>query len=147
MNDEQNFNPKPERELPPELEARIVAWVLGEASAFEAAELGRLCAEQPEVALFKRRIETVHELAGEAERPMSATERESLRLSAEKRAKLLAVIGAADAGNATETPTQKANDRVATFPPPRSSWSGVTTAIRPREDRWGWGPRRRSRWS
>ena len=38
------------------MEARIVAWVLGEASAFEIAELERLCAEHPELELFHRRM-------------------------------------------------------------------------------------------
>lgn len=55
-----------------ELEARIVAWVLGEASAFEAAELKRLCAERPELAVFKRRIQAVHGLLGEAAHPLPA---------------------------------------------------------------------------
>jgi len=47
------------------IEARIVSWVLGEASAFEAAELERLCEQQPELAIFKRRIQAVHGLVGE----------------------------------------------------------------------------------
>lgn len=85
-NDEKNF----------ELEARVVAWVLGEASAFEVAELERLCAEQPELAVFKRRIEAVHGLTGEAVKPA----KEPLRLSAERRAKVLAVIGGAGAAPA-----------------------------------------------
>ncbi|HVJ45579.1 MAG TPA: von Willebrand factor type A domain-containing protein [Luteolibacter sp.] len=38
------------------VEARIVAWVLGEASAFEIAELERLCAEKPELAAFHQRM-------------------------------------------------------------------------------------------
>ena len=44
------------------IEARIVAWVLGEASAFEAEELQRLCEEQ--LASFKkpRRLERVDAL-------------------------------------------------------------------------------------
>lgn len=76
--------------LPPALETRVVAWVLGEASAFEAAELERLCTERPELAVFKRRIEAVHGLVGAAVRP---SKQEPLRLSAGRRAKLLAVIG------------------------------------------------------
>ncbi len=76
--------------IPPELEARVVAWVLGEASAFEAEELARRCAEQPELALFKRRIEAVHGLVGHAAKP----EAPSLHLSPEKRGKLLQAISA-----------------------------------------------------
>ncbi|MGD7653222.1 MAG: VWA domain-containing protein, partial [Verrucomicrobiales bacterium] len=44
------------------LEARIVAWVLGEASAFEAEELEKLCVEREELGVFKRRIERMHGL-------------------------------------------------------------------------------------
>lgn len=79
-----------------ELEARIVAWVAGEASAFETAELERLVAAQPELAIFKRRIEAVHGLVAEAARPEAA----SLRLAPERRAKLLATIGAGEGASA-----------------------------------------------
>jgi Ca-activated chloride channel family protein len=73
-----------------ELEARIVAWVSGEASAFEVAELERLVRERPELAVFKRRISAVRDLVAEAVRP----ETEPLRLSGEARDKLLKAIGA-----------------------------------------------------
>lgn len=49
------------------VEARIVAWVLGEASAFEAAELERLCDERPELLGFRRRMRALHGLLTEAE--------------------------------------------------------------------------------
>ena len=89
MNHDEN---KPEMQtwIEPELEARVVAWVAGEASAFEAAELGRLIGEKPELAIFKRRIEAVHGLVAEAARPDQAP----LRLAPERRAKLLQTIGA-----------------------------------------------------
>jgi secreted protein with Ig-like and vWFA domain len=92
MNNDDTFNQNKNTNPPTptaEWEARVVAWVLGEASAFEIAELERLCAEHPEWAVFKRRMEAVHGLAGEAAKPP----RETLRLSPERRAKLLAVIG------------------------------------------------------
>ncbi|MES2996509.1 MAG: von Willebrand factor type A domain-containing protein [Verrucomicrobiota bacterium] len=38
------------------VEARIIAWVAGESSAFEAEELARLCAEKPELEIFRRRM-------------------------------------------------------------------------------------------
>ena len=44
------------------LEARIVAWVLGEASSFEAAELEKLCAADPALRLFERRMRVLHGL-------------------------------------------------------------------------------------
>src|ERR1044071_2167108 len=80
MNDE-NKTPEMNTWIEPELEARIVAWVAGEASPFEVAELERLVAEKPELAIFKRRIEAVHGLVGEAARPDAPP----LRMSAERR--------------------------------------------------------------
>jgi len=81
-------NPEIENPTSPELEARIVAWVAGEASAFEAAELKRLIQEKPELAVFKRRIEAVQGLVAEAVRP----EKVPFRLAPERRAKLLQEI-------------------------------------------------------
>jgi Mg-chelatase subunit ChlD len=49
------------------IEARIVSWVLGDASAFEAAELERICEERPELLIFLHRIRTLHGLLTEAE--------------------------------------------------------------------------------
>lgn len=109
MNNDDHFkstpaNPNsPKTTLPPELEARVVAWVLGEASPFEAAELAQRCTEQPELAVFKRRIEAVHGLVGAVERPRG----EPLRLSPERRAKLLAVIGADSPGKPAAIPGGK----------------------------------------
>ncbi|MES2697537.1 MAG: von Willebrand factor type A domain-containing protein, partial [Verrucomicrobiota bacterium] len=77
----------------PELEARLIAWVAGELPDFEQAELEKLVAARPELANFKRRMELVRELVQEAEKP----EAEPLRLSPERRAKLLKTLGA-DAG-------------------------------------------------
>ena len=48
-------------------EARIVAWVLGEASGFEAAELERLCVERPELEIFHRRMLALNGLLAEVE--------------------------------------------------------------------------------
>ena len=83
------------------LEARIVAWVLGEASAFEVAELERLAAAQPELALFKRRMEAVHGLLGAA---AQVKKTDTLHLAPERRAKVLAAIGAAPATATGDTP-------------------------------------------
>ncbi|MFT6382894.1 MAG: hypothetical protein ACJAXZ_004398, partial [Akkermansiaceae bacterium] len=43
--------------IEPELEARIVALILGESSVFEAGSLAALMDERPELAAFKDRIE------------------------------------------------------------------------------------------
>ncbi len=84
MNDDKtHFDPS--HPIEPELEARVVAWVLGEASPFEAAELERRCAIEPELAIFKRRTEAVHGLLGEAARPADV----AWRLAPERRAALL----------------------------------------------------------
>ncbi len=76
------------REEPPagsdeRLEARIVAWVLGEASAFEAEELARLCAERPDLEAFRRRTEKLHGLLQENAAPADDA---AWKLPAEKRA-------------------------------------------------------------
>ncbi len=93
--DDQNPNFTPLND--PELEARIVAWVAGEASAFEVAELTRLIGEKPELGIFKRRIEAVHGLVGEAIKPDHAP----LRLSEERRTKLLQAIGGSESVSTT----------------------------------------------
>jgi len=89
MNNE-NHSPAPQRPSDAELEERIVAWVLGEASASEIAALQAAVAARPELAAFKRRIAAVHGLVAEAAPP----DAEPLRLSPDRRAKLLAAIGA-----------------------------------------------------
>ena len=74
-------------------EARIVAMVLGEASDFEKDELERAIAEQPELGVFRERIETLHELLGEVGRSDEFQENEEWRLPEANREKLLAAIG------------------------------------------------------
>jgi Mg-chelatase subunit ChlD/tetratricopeptide (TPR) repeat protein len=87
MNDSSNS-------LPPSgddaLEARIVAWVLGEASPFEAAELEKLCSENPELRDFERRTRDLHEiLAADATPGMGA----AWKLPAGKREKVTDLLG------------------------------------------------------
>ncbi len=72
------------------LEARITAWVLGEASPFEAAELETLCAADPELQLFLNRIKALHSLL--LETPPSSSD-QFWKLSPENRAKLDPIIG------------------------------------------------------
>ena len=43
------------------VETRIVAWVLGESSALESADLERLCKARPELPIFRRRIDALHQ--------------------------------------------------------------------------------------
>jgi len=89
MNDDEK-NVGPQLWIDPALEARVVAGVLGETSAFEAAELERILAENPELAIFKRRIEAVHALVGAAVRP----EAPKIQLSPGRRQQLLEKLGA-----------------------------------------------------
>lgn len=72
------------------LEARIVAWVLGEASAFEEAELERLCEERPELLVFRRRMRALHGLLTEAEKQQPD---EGWKLPEEKRRVLDEIFG------------------------------------------------------
>jgi len=72
------------------VEARIVAWVLGEASHFEAAELERLCEERPELLVFRHRMRALHGLLTEAE---AAEPDLSWKLSPEKQKILDEIFG------------------------------------------------------
>jgi len=71
MNDKQ---PPVEAAVDEVLGARIVAWVLGEASAFEVAELERLCGEDASLREFHRRMRHLHEMLGRAEPSAAAGE-------------------------------------------------------------------------
>ncbi len=87
MNDESHNST-----IEPELEARIVSLVLGEASDFETEELKRLIALRPELAVFQQEMQQVHGLmqtigAGELEKPDA-----NWKLSADRREAVLAVI-------------------------------------------------------
>lgn len=89
---EESHNPNREDNIEPELEARIIALVLGEASDFETEELHRLIAQRPELAAFKQRMESMHGLllqagAGEFEAPSG-----EWKLPSNKRNAVLAAI-------------------------------------------------------
>lgn len=74
-------------------EARIVAWVHGEVSAIEAAELEKLCAVRPDLERFRKEIAGLHGLLGEA-----TTEDSGWALSPERRARLEAAFAGSPAG-------------------------------------------------
>lgn len=88
----QPLEPNLETWIEPELEARIVALVMGEASDFEREELERLIAEKPELALFRDRIASTHELLGEV--ASGKGDAAEWKLSAERRKSVLDVISA-----------------------------------------------------
>ncbi len=88
-----NDNPPPIGIHPDDqLEARITAWVLGEASPFEIAELESLVAKSPELRLFLARTRAIHSLLQEAETTANAPS-EDWKLPDEKRAKLAPILG------------------------------------------------------
>ncbi len=72
------------------LEARITAWVLGEASSFEAGELEKLCAADPALGLFERRLRVLHGLVAEDFKTGPAAE---WKLSESKRVKITDLLG------------------------------------------------------
>jgi Mg-chelatase subunit ChlD len=99
------MNPPLEPWNDPTLEARVVACVLGEASAFERAEIDRLLSESPELAAFARRIRAVHGLLGEATRGGAE---DIWKMEPDRRGKLLLALGApAPASQAVAMPAPK----------------------------------------
>ena len=86
----------------PELEARIVALVLGEASDFEREELNRLIEEWPDLAAFKEQIQGVHGLLRDVATGESVADDDEWKLPAEKRSAVLAVIGGETKEQSTE---------------------------------------------
>lgn len=75
--------------IEPELEARIVALVLGEASAFEAEELERLISERPELKAYRTGLEKIDGIVSEAHREQEESE---WKLSDVRRGKIQAKI-------------------------------------------------------
>lgn len=75
--------------IEPDVEARLVALVLDEASAFEAEELERLMEERPELKACKERLEKIHGVLAEAHRDQDDKQ---WRLSEKRRAKVLAKV-------------------------------------------------------
>lgn len=76
--------------IEPEIEARIVSLIAGEASDFERDELERLMTERPELRVFRRRLEAVHGLIGESAR---RDDDDEWKLSEKRRSEVLEVIG------------------------------------------------------
>ena len=90
---EESQNPS----IDPELEARLVAFVLGEASDFEGDELNRLIEQQPELAAFVKQIQSVHGLLQDVATSEPVAKDDDWKLPAEKRSSLLALTCAARA--------------------------------------------------
>lgn len=86
MNDDTNLHPW----IEPELEARLTALVLGEASDFERDELERLVADRPELGLYQKRLEAMHRMLREVAKGEGAEEQGEWKLSPERRTAVLA---------------------------------------------------------
>jgi hypothetical protein len=78
--------------IEPELEARIVALVLGEASDFEREELERLIDQRLELTMLRKQLETVHGLLRDMTTGESTADDDDWKLSDEKRSAVLAVM-------------------------------------------------------
>lgn len=121
-----NFNST----IEPELEARIIALVLGEASDFETEELNRLIALRPELAAFKQQMEEVHGLmtevgAGEFEAPG-----DDWKLPADRRNVVLATIrGEASVQPSALQLVQTVVPSVPTRTPWRRRWQQSLTQV------------------
>jgi len=86
-------NPSPYEIQPDEhLEARITAYVLGEASPFEAAEIEVLIAKSPELKLFSNRLRTLDTLLKEAETNSNSPHKD-WKIPPEKRAAFAPALG------------------------------------------------------
>ena len=81
-----NLQPLPDEHI----EARITAWVLGEASPFEAAELEALVAQFPE---HKAHFDRIHKIHSQLHETELAESDHSWKLPPEKRAKIEAILG------------------------------------------------------
>ena len=92
------MNEKSDSTIDPELEARIVAMVLGEASDFERDELQRLIDERPELAAFRAEIESVDDLLQEVAGLEEVNGGDDWKLPKERRQVVLATLD----GNAQE---------------------------------------------
>jgi Ca-activated chloride channel homolog len=99
----------------PELEARIVSLLLGEASELEHAQLQQLFEKQPELLVFKAKMESVHELMREVAMGDFPASHENWQLPAEKRHALLAVINPEAKHQPAKTPVVRLSSKSAPF--------------------------------
>jgi hypothetical protein len=117
-----NFNST----IEPELEARIIALVEGEAADYETEELNRLIALRPELAAFKQQMEEVHELMSEVDAGEFEAPGDDWKLPSDRRNVVMATIrGEASVQSVVQTvvPT------VPTRTPWRRRWQRSLTQV------------------
>lgn len=114
--------------IEPELEARIVALVCGEASDFERDALNRLMEQQPHLAAFRDEMQSVHEMLSDVGEGEFVGEDEEWKLSPGKRKSVLAVLN----GEEQRFPVTTADPvegGAMTPPPPRNMWKFTGIAV------------------
>lgn len=122
MNDGTDNHNEPAQEAPlrpwiePELEARLTALVLGEASDFEREELEREISARPELGAYRNRLEAMHSLLSEVGKGEATENDEEWKLSGERRATLLESIGGPDSEEAPAETTQTRSAMVGEAP-------------------------------
>ena len=92
MNEKSHSSSSNRPSVDQELEARITALVLGEASDFECEELERMMQQRPELAALKQQLENVHGLMREMGEGEPPGDDPNWRLSGDKRKAVLSVI-------------------------------------------------------
>jgi len=101
MNDETKHD-----RIEPQLEARVVALVLGEASDFEAEQLAELFARQPELDALYRELQSLHALMPGAATRESVDANETWKLPAGKRDVVLNAIAGESNPTSRKNPTE-----------------------------------------
>ena len=123
MNEDPNAPP-----IDPELEARIVALVLGEVSDFERDTLQQLIAERPELRAFQREMENVHGILAEIGAENVSDDKGDWKLSPDRRDALL---------NAIREPVTPPAVKIAATPEQSSRAEIVSLAGADHQDRCG----------
>ena len=121
-NDSMNTNSNDPISISPELQVRLMNLVLGEASDFERDQLQLLMEQRAEVAAYYQHLEHLHGLLSEvgAGDPLidgsAATEDGAWQLSADRRAKVLAVIDNPSSTNPSSSQADKVTLASKTMP-------------------------------
>lgn len=108
-------------EIDPELEARVVALVAGEASDFEREELRRVIESRPELAAFESEMRSVHELLQNVGSGEFVSDETDWKLSEDRRASILAAIR----GESVELPSKDKD-------------AAASPIVRLAQSGWGW---------
>jgi Mg-chelatase subunit ChlD len=112
-----------------ELEARIVALVLGEASDFEAEELNRLITAIPELAEFRLQMVQIHESLKEVSQGDLETPESGWKLPTDRRRAVMATIRGETTTLAAGSQRGEADSAISSLNAARRHWGRRLTAI------------------